>query len=156
FVAAIRRRRSSRASSEMSTWNGRISVAVSTVLLMTTSVVRKRFRVTPLLWGTRPTLRLPGGAAQRRTRTPALDGRRHVRPRVGVLEVAVGGTAAERPGGLENSRASVGDLFDLVLLFGPESNQGEVFADGEGQVQLLRRDLAHPPGPAHDALKALW
>src|SRR5262245_51798450 len=37
----MRRRRSSRASSEMSTWNGRISVAVSTVLLITTSVYWK-------------------------------------------------------------------------------------------------------------------
>src|SRR5215207_3968427 len=34
----MRRRRSSRAASGMSTWNGRISLAVSTVLLMTTSV----------------------------------------------------------------------------------------------------------------------
>src|SRR5512132_1259417 len=37
-VAAMRRRRSSRASSGMSTWKGRISLALSTVL-MTTSVV---------------------------------------------------------------------------------------------------------------------
>src|SRR5215204_3589787 len=39
FVAAMRRRRSSKASSGTSTWKGRMSLAVSTVLLMTTSLL---------------------------------------------------------------------------------------------------------------------
>jgi hypothetical protein len=41
----------------------------------------------------------------------------------------------------------VSDLFDLALLIGAKSNQGEVFADGEGQVEIPW---------AHHAPKALW
>src|SRR5919201_3708557 len=49
-VAAMRRRKSSIRSSGKSTWNGRIAAAVSTVVLMTTSVL-ERPRDDPTLSG---------------------------------------------------------------------------------------------------------
>src|SRR3954451_5948194 len=107
----MRRRRSSRASSEISTWKGRISV--STVLLITTSVGTQRPECGPHLGGEKFRL-FPGGElAALVDLVEVSEGGERVELRLALAPVVVSRPVAREP--LQRELDAVRPIWDELL-----------------------------------------